>query len=130
MPFCRYTEYMGGSNPLAALGLLLVAVAFGMIAVRTIRMPAIVAGLGLEWIAGWGYLAYWLADPTYHWDRVRLLWRLGFQMPVGGEGYLLLMLPAGLLAVAAGAYASSGWPVLPNAIRSRTTRARPSSRER
>ena len=88
---------------MAKLGLLLVASLFGVLVVQTVRFPAITAALGLEWVAAWGYLIYWLSDIPDQWVRVQAVWRIGFYIPVGGQGYLWVMVPAGVLAIVAAA---------------------------
>src|SRR5438132_11632234 len=100
-PVCVAGLLMPGSSPLAWAGLMASSLAFGLLTIRAVRRPALTAILGLTWLAAWAALTAWLSDLAgpQMWMHTLVLWNLGFHIRFGGEGYLLIMLPAGVTAL-------------------------------
>ena len=100
-PVCVAGLLMPGSSPLAWAGLMAASLAFGLLTIGAVRRPALTAILGLTWLAAWISLTAWISDLAgpQMWMHTLVLWNLGFHIRFGGEGYLLIMLPAGVTAL-------------------------------
>ena len=100
-PVCSALLLMPGSSLLAWAGLMAVSLAFGLLTIWAVRRPGLTAVLSLAWIASWIALTAWLSDVAgpEMWMHTVAIWNLGFHIRFGGEGYLLIMLPAGVTAL-------------------------------
>ena len=101
-PVCAAGLLMPGSSLLAWAFLMSVSLGFGLITIWAVRrLPALTAALGLAWMVAWISLTAWISDlaGAQMWMHTLVLWNLGFHIRFGGEGYLLIMLPAGVTAL-------------------------------
>ena len=101
-PVCAAGLLMPGSSLLAWAFLMSVSLGFGSLTIWAVRrLPVLTAVLGLAWMVAWISLTAWLSDLAgpQMWMHTLALWNPGFHIRFGGEGYLLIMLPAGVTAL-------------------------------